>query len=110
MGGKSSPTPPPPQDPSQDLGQLMQLMATMSSMPAFAPPTVPIIPDVPELARTTEVDWKKRQEELSNRAKADYRNDQSKKKGRRSTIHTNPLFSENKADEDEVATSILAGG
>jgi len=106
MGGKSGPAPPDAMSPDADMAAMMQMMSSMGSMPAFQAPVAPIVPEAPELRRTPEVDWTTRHEELGAKAKADYKNDQARKKGRSSTVHTSPLLDE---EEDETK-SIASGG
>ena len=105
MGGKADTTAPPALDPAGNDEAMLAMMQSMMSMPAMQAPTTPTVPDAPALERTPEVDWSERHEELAARAKADFKNDQSRKKGRSATVHTSPL-----AEEDEVAAQSIATG
>lgn len=85
---------------------LLQMMQIMMSQVGQGAPQPPALPDLPEVSRDVEVDWDERRERLANKARADYKNDQRRKKGRSSTIITSPLIE----NESPDTTSLIAAG
>ena len=104
--GGDGPQPPavaatPDFDPTDMLGLFASLMSGMQ------PPEPPDPPILPEVYRDPEVDWTKRKDQLSAKAKADYLSDLEGKKGRSDTIHTSPFLDEE--DPTTSGESILTG-
>ena len=64
----------------------------------------PQIPLLPSVFREPEIDFAKKQEQLTNKARADYKSSQSRKKGRSDTILTSPFIG-----EGETTESLLTG-
>ncbi|MCK5922765.1 MAG: hypothetical protein KAG66_17615 [Methylococcales bacterium] len=109
MGGKSGGGSAPPTTVPDNSGgneQLMQLMFAMLSQQQEAPGIEPPEPAAaPVVERIEPIDFKKRQAELAEKARADFKTEQDKKHGREDTIHTSPLLEQE--DQDE---SLLLGG
>ena len=111
MGKKSDnsqPAAPPPPDTSGQEAVLMQMMQAMMAIAlagqhnAFAAPPPPQLPPIPEIVRDPIIDWTEKNQEIANKARADFELDQSRRKGREDTILTSPLL-----DEQEVTTTSL---
>ena len=96
MGSKSdAPSPPPPVDPGPglDMGMMMNMFSQMMANQSAQAP-LPTIPDAPEIEKDPEIDFGERTKELANQVRADYEDEQAKKRGRASTILTSPLLDE----------------
>jgi len=104
MGGKSGPAPPEVTGPPDNSAMMMQMMQQMMSAGAFNPPPMPEVPLPPEVERERVQDWGERTKELANKMRADFNIDQSRRRGRSSTILTSPLLDE----ESEANKSIIA--
>lgn len=100
MGGKGSSPPqsqaPPPQEPQMDMAAMMipmmEMMMTMSQSqtPQYSPP--------PQTDAVSNVNWADKQKEIQDRIAADSTAELKRKKGRASTVLTDPL------EETEVKT------
>ena len=55
---------------------------------------IPTIPESPEVIADPTIDFSEKQKELANKVRADYKDDQSRKRTRSSTILTSPLLDE----------------
>lgn len=107
MGSKTpSATAAPPEPPAQDtqmLEMMNMMMGMMGSMQQA--PIPPQIPQTPTIYRGPEIDWTEKNQQLAAKARADFKSDSAKKKGRKSTILTSPLLDEESPDTTE---SLLA--
>jgi len=107
MGGKNDEVAPPDVTaPPDNTAMMMQMMQMMMSAPAFQAPELPDIPEAPAVEAEERVDWKERTQQLASKVKADYTDEQSRKRGRSSTLLTSPLLDEDLAPEP----SLIAGG
>lgn len=64
------------------------------------------MPDIPDAYRDPEVDWGERQDQLSQKAKADYHAGLMRRKSALDTVLTSPLLDE---EDPELGGSVLAG-
>ena len=109
-GGSEQTYAPPPEDTSEDDAAMMEMMmAMMAGMGGggMEMPAMPHTPDVeeyqpPPIEKAAKIDWKKKQEELAAKTKADYKGDVANKKGRTSTIHTSPLLDDETNTKQQV--------
>jgi len=105
MGGKSdAPSPPPAVDPGPgiDMSMMMNMFSQMmASQSAQAP--LPTIPEAPEIVKDPEIDFSERTKELAEQVRADYQDEQTRKRGRADTILTSPLLD----DELDKTGSLL---
>ena len=98
-GGSTQAPPPPSMAPAKE-NQEEIMMMMMSMMGSMAQPQTPELPPMPSLYTGPDVDWTEKNEELANKAKADYMSDAANKKGRKGTVLSSPLL-----DDDTPATS-----
>jgi len=106
--GNNSSAPPPamPNNNDQLLLGMMSMVNSMNSQPQYpAPPVISDRPEIPEILRTPTIDWEAKQQDLAEKAKADYADEQTKKKGMGDTVHTSPLLEE----EPATTTASLLG-
>lgn len=106
MGGKNTPEAPPPVEPAgMDMTMMMQMMqGMMGMMGEMSAPEMPTIPEAPEVVKEKEVDWKERNAQMLAKSKADYTEDEKRKKGRGDTILTSPLLDEALAKPSSLVT------
>lgn len=107
MGGKNTPEAPPPVEPAggMDPEMMMTMMqGMMGMMSSMSMPETPTIPDSPEVETEEPIDWTERNKQLAAKAKADYQDDERRKKGRNDTILTSPLLDEELAKPDSLVT------
>lgn len=96
MGGKGSSPPkseaPPVMEPQQDMSAVigpmmeMMMMTANSKTPTYTPP--------PASESVSNINWEEKQKELNDKIKADVSDELRRKKGRASTVLTNPLEEE----------------
>jgi hypothetical protein len=69
--------------------QMAQMAAQPPAMPQLPPPTESLFSDT---------DWTEKQQQISQKMKADYALDSARKKSRADTIMTSPLLDDDEAD------------
>lgn len=84
------------------LGMFTALLNMVSQQTPIAPEITP----APSVYREADVDWKKKQTQLAGKARADFKTDQRRKKGRTSTIATSPLLD---STDTETTKSLVTG-
>lgn len=103
-GGKNTPEAPPAVEPAgMDMSVMMQMMqGMMGMMGSMQPPPMPQVPEAPEVEKEEEIDWTERNKQLAAKAKADWTEDEKRKKGRNDTILTSPLLDEQLKKPDSL--------
>ncbi len=99
-----------------DSSAMMAMMQAMQSQQSGVEtphmpeaPHMPAAPEplkLPEIQKPLEIDWTEQNDQLSAKARADFHNDQTSKKGRLDTVLTSPLLDD---DEVDVTQSLLKG-
>ena len=72
----------------------MSLLSMMMESASAPQAPIPTIPESPEVIADPTIDFSEKQKELANKVRADYKDDQSRKRTRSSTILTSPLLDE----------------
>ena len=113
-GGSSAAPPMPEMAPAPDfsgeiagmMGMMSEMMGGMMEGMASSMEAANMDSALPDIYRDPVIDWSEKQEQLRQKASAEYSLDQVRRKGRTDTVLTSPLLDDEEAD---VTGSILTG-